>query len=251
MLAYESAGTGPAIVLLHGFPLNRSIWTEQRECLSARYRVILPDLPGLGESAPLAETTIAGMAAEVLRLMDHLQVPQFALGGHSMGGYVALALQKLAPERVRGLALICTQAGDDTPEARAGRYATAEKVMAEGTEVLVGAMLPKLFATPDAGAAGEAVAALIRQSSREGVRECLHAMAKREDMRTRLPSISVPTLVLTGQEDRLIPPDRSEGMAAQMPHAVLVKVPNAGHMPMVEQPKEVNQALERWLELVY
>lgn len=252
MLSHQELGKGPAVVLLHGFPLNSSIWNPQKQHLSQRFRVILPDLPGHGASAPQAGASIADMAREVLSLLDSLGVQQAAVGGHSMGGYVALALQKLAPARVTGLALISTQAGDDSPEARQGRISLAEKVGQEGPDPVVHAVLPKLFATADErGPAQLMTANMIRQTPREGIQAALQAMAGREDLRPHLTAITVPTLVLTGQEDRLIPPDRSEGMAAQIANAVLVKVADAGHMPMMEKPNDVSRALERWLDLVY
>lgn len=252
MLSYQELGKGPAVVLIHGFPLAGSIWEQQKQHLAKRYRVIVPDLPGHGASAVVPGVTIAQMGSEVLNLLDHLEVGRAAVAGHSMGGYVALALQKQAPERVTGLGLVATQAGDDTPEAREGRYATAEKVGSQGPEPLVEGLLPKLFASAEGDSeAKQAVATLIRQTPREGIQAALHAMAQREDLRPRLPQITVPSLVLVGEGDRLIPPDRSEAMAAQMPNAVLVKVAGAGHMPMLEQPEQVSQALERWLDLIY
>lgn len=256
MLTYTAAGQGPAVVLLHGFPLNRSIWDQQIRQLSTRFHVIAPDLPGLGASPPLPEDgppSMAGMASQVLALLDRLGVGSVAVAGHSMGGYVALALQKAVPERVVGLGLISTQAGADTPEAREGRYATAEKVGQEGAGFLATGMAPKLFGPGVAAdsAVYSAVASIIREAPAGGVRAALHAMAGREDMRVHLVDIAVPTLVLTGEQDQLIPPERSELMAASIRNAVLVKVPGAGHMPMVEQPQQVTEALAQWLDLVF
>lgn len=255
MLAHTVSGDGPAVVLLHGFPLDRNIWEPQVAHLSSRYRVIAPDLPGLGESPPLSgdePPTMAGMARAMRALLDHLDVRRAAVAGHSMGGYVALALYKEAPERVSGLGLVATQARADTDEARSGRYATADKVWAEGTGVLAYGMGPKLFGPEvrQERAVYRGVLEIIRRAPAEGARAALLAMAAREDMRPRLPGVDVPTLVLTGEEDRLIPPDRSDEMAAAIPNAVLVKLAGAGHMPMLEQPDEVNRALGAWLETV-
>lgn len=256
MLTYTAAGQGPAVVLLHGFPLNRSIWDRQVKHLSSQYQVIVPDLPGLGGSPPLpdaATTTMSGMAAQVLALLDRLGVGQAAVAGHSMGGYVALALHKEAPERVAGLGLISTQAAADTPEAREGRHATAEKVRTTGAVIVAEAMGPKLFG-PDSGeesAPYSLAMSIMRDAPAEGVRGALFAMASRDDMRVHLVDITSPTLVMTGEHDRVIPPERSELMAASIRNSVLVKVPGAGHMPMLERPEEVNQALSQWLELVY
>lgn len=255
MLAYSDAGRGQAVVLLHGFPLSKATWGAQVNHLAAQYRVIAPDLPGLGESPLLSGGTpsIARMAREVLALLDALGVQRAAVAGHSMGGYVALALQKEAPERVAGLGLICTQAGADTPEGREARFATARKVRQEGPPTLAEGMGPKLFApgTATGSEVYEQVVRLIRRSTVNGIQRALYAMADREDHRARLSEIQVPTLVLTAAQDQLIPPERSALMAAAIPGATLITLPDAGHMPMLEAPDAVSSALAAWLTRVY
>jgi 3-oxoadipate enol-lactonase len=256
MLAYTEAGSGRTIVLLHGFPLNRSIWKDQVAALKGQYRVITPDLPGHGESPAFPEggpATMGRMAGEVLALLDHLRIGVFAVAGHSMGGYVALALQKAVPGRMAGLGLISSQAGPDSPEVRENRLVLAAKAFQHGAGVVAEAMMPKLFGpsvSPDS-AIGRQVTAIMEATSMDGIRGALLGMAEREDMRTRLTGITAPTLILTGDQDRAIPMERSQCMAANMGGAVLVKVAGAGHMPMLEEPEAVNEALSRWLELVF
>lgn len=233
------------LVLLHGFPLKGALWAAQMEALQGRCRVLAPDLLGTADS-------MDGMARAVLARMDAVGVQRAAVAGHSMGGYVALALWRLAAERVAGLGLICTQAGDDSPEARQGRFASAEKLLQEGPGVVAGAMAPRLFAPgvrPES-AAYRAAERMMQEQPPEAVRAALFAMAGRSDMRPHLGGIGVPTLVLTGAEDRLIPVDRSREMAAAIPGARLVIVPDAGHMPMLEQPEAVSRALLDWLQAV-
>lgn len=256
MTAFTEAGRGPALVLLHGFSLNRTLWDPQVEALAGRYRVIAPDLPGLGETPPLpgpeAEVTMARLAQTVLDLLDRLGVDRAAVAGHSMGGYVALALWAAAPQRVAGLGMVCSQAGPDTPEGRQGRFALAEKVQQEGPEAVVGALAPKLFApavTPESPLY-QAALAMIRQAAPAGIRGALYAMAARPDMLPRLPEIRVPALLLTAAQDRLIPPERSEAMAVALPAAELVKL-TVGHMPTLEDPEGTARALAGWLERVY
>jgi pimeloyl-ACP methyl ester carboxylesterase len=256
MLNYSEAGKGPVIVLLHGFPLNRSIWAQQAAHLANRYRVITPDLPGHGGSEPFPEggpATMSRMAREVLALLDHLKVGQFAVAGHSMGGYVALALQQHAPDRVLGLGLISTQARPDSPEAREGRLNTAAKVHMNGAGVVAEAMAPKLFgpSITDEDPRYRATVGMMQETPVAGVRGALLGMAERADMRECLTGIMVPSLVLVGTDDKVIPLERSQCMAVNIPHAVLVKVPGAGHMPMIEDPAAMNEALEQWLELVF
>ncbi len=256
MLRYEDRGHGPAVVLLHGFPLSRRIWAGQIDHLSRRYRVVAPDLPGLGESEPLPDSeppTMLAMARRVLELLDYLKIDRAAVAGHSMGGYVSLALQKEAPHRVAGLALVCSQARSDAPEARQARFVLAERVMQEGAQVAADALAPRLFGprVTERSEVYQETLALMRASRPEGVRAALLAMADRENMRPHLVTITVPSLVLAGEADAIIPLERAECMAANMANAILVKVPGAGHMPMLEAPEAVSEALDWWLELVY
>src|SRR5687768_14554051 len=136
--AYDDVGSGPAVLLIHGYPFNRSLWTEQAEALSRNWRVITPDLRGFGESAigevnsSEGSATMDRMARDVAQLMDHLGIEQAVIGGLSMGGYVALAFVKQFPARVKALVLADTRAQADTEEAKQTRYQQAEKALAEG-----------------------------------------------------------------------------------------------------------------------
>src|SRR5438552_15808002 len=146
-LYYSEAGQGMPLVLLHGFPLSSAIWHEQQQQLSDGFRVITPDLRGHGRSpAPAGVYEMEVMARDVLALLDKLLIKKAVIMGHSMGGYVALAAWRLAPERFLTLGLIASQAGADTEEARQGRYKMADKVAADGSKVMAEAMLPRLFA---------------------------------------------------------------------------------------------------------
>src|SRR5690349_12599068 len=129
-LAYDDVGSGQAVVLLHGYPFNRSMWREQVELLKDAYRVITPDLPGLGESDASEEAaTIDGMAKDVAALLDELEIKRVTLGGLSMGGYVAFAFCQRFFMRVRALVLADTRPQADTEEARRGREEQAQKVL--------------------------------------------------------------------------------------------------------------------------
>lgn len=249
-------GRGPAVFLVHGFPLSAEIWRAQAEALSSRYQVIAPDLPGFGGAAPLPgdePATMERLAGAVLEVADQMGIETFAVAGHSMGGYLALALQKLAPHRVAGLALVASQSRADTPDGAEGRRALAAKAGAEGHDPVVGAFLPKLFG-PQVAADAPVMAeteALIRKASIKGIQAALLGMAVREEMRPHLPKIKVPVLALPGVDDKLFPPDRAEEVVAAVPDGLLIKVEGAGHMPMLEQPEATSRGLATWLERVY
>lgn len=252
MLTYTAGGAGPTVILLHGFPLSRAIWDSQVRGLQGSFRVVTPDLPGLGLSPALpdgGEPSMTAMAREVLALMDRLGVQKAAVAGHSMGGYVALALWKLAPERVSGLAMVASQAHPDSPEAAQGRHATAERVMKDGSGVVAAAMGPRLFA-PGMGPENplyQAATSIMAQSDPAAVRYCLLAMASREDFRQHMTQVSVPTLILTGELDVIIPADRGQTMVDAVPGAELVTLSGTGHMPMLENPDGTTRALAAWL----
>jgi pimeloyl-ACP methyl ester carboxylesterase len=248
-LACSLEGTGPTVVLLHGFPLDRSLWTEQFQALKSTYRVVAPDLRGHG-SSPVASrvSTVQEMAQDVLDSLEGLKVVgPFVVGGLSMGGYVALALAIEHADRVRALMLLNSRAAADTEQARAGREDLARKVeKAKDVGAVVESMLPKLFApgrAPQRDPIVERVEAMMRRSSSEGVAATLRGLAARPDRTADLPGIRVPTLVLAGARDQIVPLDESRSMAAAMSGARLVVVEGAGHLAPVERPDEVNSAI--------
>jgi len=159
-LHFSGAGRGTPVVLLHGFPLNSTIWTQQRQEMAAHCRIITPDLRGHGHSPfPAGVYDMDSLARDVLALLDSLDIARAVILGHSLGGYVTLAAWRLAPERFLGLGLIDSHAAADTDEGRSARLQLAEKVAAKGSQVVADAMLPKLFApgrTAGSRAAGTA-----------------------------------------------------------------------------------------------
>jgi pimeloyl-ACP methyl ester carboxylesterase len=248
-LNYSEAGKGTPVVLLHGFPLSNAIWHKQQLRLSDRFRVITPDLRGHGKSpAPAGVYEMDVLARDVLALLDALKIDKAVIMGHSMGGYVALAAWRLAPERFLALGLIASQAGADTEEGRQGRHKTAEKVAAEGSKVVAEAMLPKLFAP---GVQAEAIVQPVRQmmlnTPPAGIIGSLQGMATRPDCSALLTKISVPVLILAGDQDQIIPPEKAKAMAAAMKTATLIMVEHAGHMPMLEQPEATTTALYNFI----
>jgi 3-oxoadipate enol-lactonase len=249
-LSYTEAGQGTPVVLLHGFPLSGVIWHEQQRRLGERYRVIAPDLRGHGRSpAPSGVYDMDLMARDVLALLDSLAIDKAVIMGHSMGGYVTLAAWRRAPERFLALGLIASQAGADTEESRKGRYQLAEKVAAEGSKAVAEVMIPKLFAAtlPAEAPIVEQVRQMILNTQPAGIIGTLKGMAVRPDSSTLLPNLRIPVLLLTGDKDQIIPPEKAKAMAAANGTAVLTTVANAGHMPMLEQPEATTTAISTFL----
>lgn len=250
-MGYEEAGTGPVVVLLHGFPFNRSMWREQIEILTPHFRVIAADLRGHGETSVTAgPATMAEMAQDVIGLMDALDIAQATVCGLSMGGYVALALYRLVPARVRSLVLADTRAVADTEEGKQIREEQAQKALLEGMAPIADAMLPKLVAPVTVAKHPEVVARvreMILKTSPAGAAAAQRGMAQRLDQTDFLPQITVPTLIIVGRHDLLTPVQESEMMHRQIAGSHLQIVEEAAHMSNLEQPETFNRTLTSFL----
>lgn len=251
-LAYTDAGLGLPVVLLHGYPFNRTLWNEQVAALSNSYRVITPDLRGHGESdATPGAATMNRMAQDVAALLDHLEISRAVIGGLSMGGYVALAFYKQFPSRVRALILADTRAQADTEEGKQTRHQQAEKALAEGMAGIADAMLPKLL-TPDTVSKRPEVVKRVRdmmlKTKPEGAAGALLGMAERDDQTTLLSQISCPALILVGQEDAITPVRDSEKMHHEIAGSRLVVMENAAHVSNLERTEQFNDELMRFLK---
>jgi 3-oxoadipate enol-lactonase len=250
-MAYEEAGAGVPVVLLHGFPFNRTLWREQIEVLRDSHRVVAPDLRGHGETTATDEpATMEEMARDVAALLDELQIKRPVLGGLSMGGYVALAFCRLFPRRVRALVLADTRAQADTEEAKRTREETARRALEEGMTAIADAMLPKLFAHTThmkEPSKVERVREMILTTKTEGAAQALRGMALRRDQTEFLPNILQPTLVVVGSEDQITPPADSEVMHRRIGGSRLAVIEGAGHVSNVERPEEFNRVLLKFL----
>lgn len=244
-IVYDDAGSGDAVVLLHGYPFNRSLWREQVEVLSQSHRVIAPDLRGHGESE-VAPATMEAMARDAEALMTILGVSQAVVGGLSMGGYVTLAFYRLFPQRVRALVLADTRASADTDEGKQTRAQQAEKALREGMNAIADDMLPKLLSAQtlkDRPEIVDRVRQMITTTKPQGAAEAQKAMAARQDQIDLLSQIMVPTLILVGREDAITPVKDSELMHRAIEGSQLEIIDNAGHVSNLEQPERFNQAL--------
>lgn len=246
-------GMKPTIVFLHGFPQDAALWQPQVAHFSAVHRMLAPDLRGFGaDQRPLpAALTMEGLAADVLALMDAEGIDRAVLCGLSMGGYVALAFAEQWPHRLAGLALCNTRATADTAEGRDAREQTARDALAKGAEVIARAMLPKILSertrSGDPGTAARMLAMMARQRP-EAIAAAARGMALRPDRSALLGSIAVPTLIVTGSDDALMPLPTSEAMHAAIPRSRMVIIDGAGHISNLEAPGLFNAELERFLD---
>lgn len=242
-------GSGFPWVFLHGFPLTRRLWVPQR--MGGEGKRIFVDLRGFGESPTAATATMDEMAQDVLGVMSALGHETFGVVGHSMGGYVAFAVHRQAPDRVAALALVDTQARPDTLEAAAKRHDLAAKVEREGIQAAEEAFLVRMLAPSNReGQRREQIRHVIRGNKPPGLAAALRGMAIRPDARPPLGSIRCPTLIIVGEHDELTPPDRAKEMADGIAGAKLVVIPGAGHVPNLENAPAFADALRSFARQV-
>jgi pimeloyl-ACP methyl ester carboxylesterase len=239
-LGVDDHGRGVPVILLHGFPLSAEIWSPVRPALEDVARLVTPDLPGFGRSAkPASGYAMDEMAECVVRLADVLGLERFVLGGHSMGGYVAMRVAAAAPGRVAGLLLVDTRAGADGAEARQRRDAAISSIRAGGRQAFLDGFVQTLIG-PSTRRRAPRVEAELRELASEVPDHvlvgALEGMRDRPDSTDVLRSLDVPALFVAGDEDLLAPPDVAEQMRREMRQARLEIILETGHTPSVERP---------------
>ena len=230
------------IVWIHGFPLSSEIFEAQKSIDGVRH--VMPDLPGFGGEPLQPINTMDDYARFILEQVDG----DFIAAGLSMGGYIAFAIARLAPERLQGLILLATRETADDEKQRQGRYDMIEKVRAEGVTPVVEAMLPKMLTADAPDDMRERARRIMASSTSEGVIAALGAIATRPDSTALLPSLHVPVLIVVGEDDPITPPVDAERMARAFPNATLVRVPGAAHLVTVQKPEDVNAAVRNYVE---
>lgn len=250
-LAVERRGDGPSIMFVHGYPLDRTMWSYQVAHLEGWQR-IAADLRGFGLSdAPDLGYSLPTYADDLAALLDALQVDEVVLCGFSMGGYVAFEFLRRYRERVKGLVLMDTRAEPDTPEARKARDQSIAVAREHGAAAIAEAMIPRLLAADTLRrnpSLAEQVRAMMVATPVPGIAGALAAMRDRPDSTAMLGSlVGLPTLVVVGEQDELTPVAGHETMAAAIPGAKLAVIPGAGHLSPVEAPETVTHVLAAFL----
>jgi pimeloyl-ACP methyl ester carboxylesterase len=253
-LTYREAGAadGRVLVLLHAFPLTADMWHAQLDTPPEGWRVLAPDFAGLGGSDDHTRESVSldDYATDVLAWLDRLGIAQVVLAGLSMGGYVALAIARLAPQRLTGIVLADTKASADSPDARAGRARMLDVLSERGAHGVADEMIPKLLGAttretrPDLAAE---VRSLVLSNDPEGLRRAILRLRDRRDATAWLGTIRVPTLVVVGEEDVVTPVSDAQALQRGIPEASLESIPRAGHLTNLETPAEFNEAVRKYL----
>jgi pimeloyl-ACP methyl ester carboxylesterase len=248
----RGAGT---LVLIHGFPLNPTMWDPQLVLAERGWRIIVPELRGFGVGTSAAgdpeTTSIDDYAGDTIDLLDQLHVKDAVVCGLSMGGYVAFAMFRHAPTYFRAMVLADTRSQGDSPEAVTNRKNMQQLAREKGQEAIADALVPKLLC--DATRAGKPglVELLRRQiagNSVESIVGALTALMTREDSTPMLPTLRLPVQIIVGDQDAITPPPLSEQMHTDIPGSQLAVIPGAGHMSNMEQPAAFNEALGHFLD---
>jgi len=239
------------LVLLHAFPLSADMWRPQLADAPAGWRVVAPDVAGFGRSFPVPPTaSFDDDARDILGLMDHLGQQTVVVGGLSMGGYIALALLRLAPERLGGLVLADTRPDADSDEARRSRHEMLETLERGGAAAVLDGMLPRLLGRTTLASRPQVVAQ-VREiglwQPADGIRAAIHRLMGRPDSTPLLSGVRFPTLVVAGAEDVITGPEVAQAMHQRIPGARLTLIDGAGHLSNLEQPAAFNDALSAFL----
>lgn len=256
LMSYEDSADRVPLLWIHGYPLSNLLWDPQVYDLADLVRHIAPNLRGHGVSKPTEPPySMAMFADDCIALLDDIGITEpVILGGLSMGGYVAFEICRRHPERIQGMILCSTRAGADSEEAKAARDKAAEVAKSEGVEAIVESMLPKLLAPRTLREDPELVdyvRELMLETSVEGVVGALAAIRDRHDSVGDLPLFDLPTLIIHGAEDQLIPVSEAQLMADELPDARLVVIPDAGHLPNLERPEAFGDAAREFLQKFY
>jgi pimeloyl-ACP methyl ester carboxylesterase len=249
-VSYIDSGSsgGRALLLLHAFPLTAKMWRPQLAAPPEGWRAIAPDFAGLGHSddTPTDPPALDDYATDTLAVMDVLGIDKAAVAGVSLGGYVAFALARRAPERLSALVLSNTRASADNDEARRGRARAIETVEEGGTASLAASMLPRLLGSTtrrDHAPLADEVRTIIGDNPVHGIRRAILRLRDRPDATPVLERIDVPTLVIAGDEDEIVPTEEAKQLAAAIPVARFEIIPGAGHLSSLEQPDAWNRAV--------
>jgi 3-oxoadipate enol-lactonase len=271
-LSCVDRGQGMPLLLVHGFPLNHTMWAAQIDVLSRQFRVLAPDLRGFAEKgiSPISTNgphdashnldsspspqTMEQFADDLAAMLDALDVHEpIVFCGLSMGGYIAFQFHKRYAQRLRGLILCDTRAAADTPEGATARRIMADRVLVEGPVPLVEMMLPRVVAAAtlrDRPQLVDELRRMMMSASPHGIAAASLGMAERPDMTASLGQIRCPTLVIVGAEDAASPPAEMRGIAAAIPGAKFVEIPAAGHLSPMENPAAVNAAILDFLAAI-
>lgn len=247
-ISWTASGSGPLLVLVHGLPFQKGMWDALVPHLESVFRVVRLDLPGFGESSsPKGKPSISGYADILAGFLKSQGGAPAILVGHSMGGYAALDLAERFPKLLAGVILVCSRAIADATEQASNRRAMAIRLQSEAPDFVAESMLPRMArkGNMDLGLQ-KRIRIAMNPLRADGIAWCQRAIADRPDFSARLGGIATPTLVMAGSHDAIVPLEESGIVAANLVNGRLAVIEDAGHMPMIEHPRETAEAILEW-----
>jgi 3-oxoadipate enol-lactonase len=254
-LSYDDSGSGPAVLLIHGFPLCRSMWQPQRTAVTAAgFRLVTPDLRGFGESdVPKGPYSMSLFADDIIGLMDFLHIERAIIGGMSMGGYILLNLLERYRQRLSAACFIVTRSTADEDSVRAGRRALLDKTKRYGAGTLAEQCSAVLLANETFErdpTLADNICRWITGTNPRGIEETLPALLERKDYSAMLGSFDLPALVIGADQDRAVQREDLHILRTGLPNSELCIISSAGHLVNLEQPANFNDCLVRFLRTV-
>ena len=251
MLNYTDNGHGKIIVLLHGFCESLNLWKQIEEQLSCFCRVICIDLPGYGDSRYLGEKiSMEWFADQVDDLTQELNIKSYSVVGHSLGGYVSLALAEKFPVKIETMTLFHSTAFADTEEKKINRDKAAGFIERNGVDTFMNSFVAPLFAEPNREKCKADIANLSqdgRRSDQDAVINTIMAMKNRPDRTSVLNTFNKPALLIIGENDVAVPLEDSLKLAEMGSHTEALILKNCGHMGMFEKPSTTLTKLKEFL----
>lgn len=238
------------MVFLHAFPLDRTMWAAQTSALAGQHRCLAIDACGFGESPAVPPFSMDRYADDVVAVLDTAGVERATVVGLSMGGYVQFALWRRYPDRVRALVLADTRASTDTPDGRERRRELMELAQTDGAAAVAERQIVGVIGKTTRERRQDIVSVvrgIMVRANVAGIVGALQAMLDRPDSTPTLQTISVPVLVIGGDEDAITPPKEARAMHEQLVGSRLEILPGAGHLSSIERPALFNAVLSEFL----
>lgn len=247
-ISYTDTGKGEPLVLIHAWPTDLRLWAPQQDGLKAHFRVITVDLWGFGQSfAPNKSIyTMEDYAYQIKQLLDQLHIQKALIGGESMGGYVTLAFLKKYPEHTSGVILSNTRITPDTAEDIVKKENLAKAVLKEGPALIIRDFLPRLFSTEAPADMRTTVETILAEQHSAAISASLLGIAYRPDFSSTISETKVPILIVTGEDDAVIPAKESYIIHNFAKNSRLIVFKQTGHLSNLERAKEWNEAVIRF-----
>jgi 3-oxoadipate enol-lactonase len=254
-ISYNDSGlTGTEttpLIFIHGFPFDKSCWEHQFNYFKQTNRVITYDVRGFGDSGNNSEKpNIDLFADDLINLMDALKIEKAIVCGISMGGYILLNAIGRYPERFEAVILCNTQCSSDSIEAADKRHFAIQQIEAGGIHEFASGTVKKMFSADTQAHQKELAERLKNQVlsiSPKILISTLNALLKRKDACSSLNRITVPTLILCGEEDSVISPSQSQFLHRNIPGSTFIKLEKAGHLSNLDQPEVFNKHVLKFI----